>query len=74
MNASGVPLPMKPPGRAWDQFAGSHEEFITKLGEVDDNDLEALANGILAYSESLEDSDPVASLKLLAIAEGLIEN
>jgi len=68
----GKPLPIKPPGRAWDQFAGTHEEFITKLADAPD--LAALANDILAYSESLEDSDPVASLKLLAIAEGLIEN
>lgn len=84
LGPDGKPLPLAPPGRAKakadDGFAfdysraSSHSQFITKLASIDENNLQALAQEILDYSETLEDSDPVASLKLLAIVEGLIEN
>lgn len=67
---TGRPLPMAPPGRKV-----SHQDFINHLVKLakSDCDIEVLAKNILAYSEELEPIDPVASLKLLTIAEGLVK-
>jgi hypothetical protein len=53
----------------------SHSDFIGKLKIVAiKNDPKLLANEILKYSELLEDDAPEESLKLLSIAEGLLED
>lgn len=56
----------------FDAYASNHDEFLTKLATMEDKSLKALANEILEYSESLEDTDPEASLRLLAIVEGIL--
>lgn len=53
----------------------SASEFISSLQSfANADDPRSLLMEILAYSQSLEDIDPDASLKLLAIAEGLVED
>jgi hypothetical protein len=53
----------------------SHSDFIGKLEIVAmKNDPKLLANEILKYSELIEDDAPEESLKLLSIAEGLLED
>ena len=53
----------------------SHQDFITvitKLAET--NQPKKLVDQILSYSEFLEEENPDESLKLLAVAEGLVED
>lgn len=53
----------------------SNIEFINKLEKIASlDDPKSLMLQILAYSEKLEDLNPNTSLKLLAIAEGMIED
>jgi hypothetical protein len=65
---SGQALPTKPPG----QRTASHEDFITKIASMDDDDMQAIGHAILEYSQELQDQDPIASIKLMAVAEALL--
>lgn len=52
-----------------------HASFIAKIEKfASDSDVKSLMLEILAFSEKLEDVDADASLKLLAIAEGMMED
>jgi hypothetical protein len=64
-NRDNIPLELK----------RNKAEFIANIEKLADaDDPKSIALEILAYSEKLEDSDPDLSLKLLAVAEGLIED
>lgn len=68
--AENVPIPLtqtKPKVRIAEDM-----NFINKIASM--NDVKPLLLEILAYSEKLEDIDADTSMKLLAIAEGIVED
>jgi hypothetical protein len=53
----------------------SNEDFINMLEKyASDDNTELFVSEVLKYSEELENTNPENSLKLLAIAEGIIED
>ena len=51
----------------------THAAFLDKISLMKNSSIPKLVNEILAYSESIEDTDLDASLRLLSIVEGVIE-
>ena len=58
--------------QARDMF-DSHAAFISRISLMKNASVSELTDTILAYSESVQDTDPEASLRLFAIVEGIVE-
>lgn len=70
VSTTGQPKPLRPPGQAVRAY--HHEQFITKIAEMDEEDMESIGQAIMNYSHELREQDPIASMKLLAVAESLL--